>query len=137
MAVTCTVACADGGTSTSRLPVSLPSSERARTMHTTGWRRVLAGDADRHLDGLIVDQPVAAQFALDVTAAESLEADERDHHTRRDNEQRQADRNAAAGASRQALAPVAGGGTLDHGWFGSPHDGSGRAGWEGKCGWIY
>ena len=31
-----TVSCDDGGTSTSRRPVSLPSIARARTMHTTG-----------------------------------------------------------------------------------------------------
>src|ERR1700694_2409092 len=34
--VTWTVACDDGGTSTSRRPVSLPSIDLARTMHTTG-----------------------------------------------------------------------------------------------------
>ena len=34
--VTCTVAWSDGGTSTSRLPVSLPSFDRTRTMQSTG-----------------------------------------------------------------------------------------------------
>ncbi len=34
--VTCTVAGSDGGTSTSRLPVSLPSLARTRTMQSTG-----------------------------------------------------------------------------------------------------
>ena len=34
--VTCTVAASDGGTSTSRLPVSLPSLARTRTMQSTG-----------------------------------------------------------------------------------------------------
>ena len=34
--VTCTVLDSDGGISTSRLPVSAPSRDRARTMHDAG-----------------------------------------------------------------------------------------------------
>ena len=112
---TCTVACCDGGTSTSRRPVSLPSIGAGPHDADHRPRRVVPGDGDRHLDGLVVDQldsrparpsprrcPAAARRPAP-SATPSAE-----------NQHRQPDGDPATGAARQPLPSVAGGGALDH-----------------------
>ena len=111
--VTCTVFWVDGGTRTSRRPVSLPSIERARTMHTTGCSGILPGDGDRDVDGLVVDQAVAAEFALDRTA-EPPRGDDRDRHPDYQDQRGQPTGDQAALSAGQPLPSVARGGTLDH-----------------------
>ena len=79
--VTCTVSCVDGGTSTSRRPVSLPSFERARTMHTAG--RDGSSRVTVNVTCTLRRRPVIpARLALDLAGAEPLRSDHRDRRPR-------------------------------------------------------